>query len=111
MGRLTKNTHRQLRSVTSRPPRTGPRAGATAVGTVRMLDAAPVPRAEGPEEHGHAHRGQHASADPLEHPEEHQFGETVGQTAESRGQGEHRDGEEKHPFRTQAVTEPARRRG
>ena len=39
MGRLTKNTHRHDRSVTSRPPSTGPSAGATAVGTVRMLEA------------------------------------------------------------------------
>jgi hypothetical protein len=39
MGRLTKNTQRHDRSVTNRPPRTGPRAGATAVGTTRMLDA------------------------------------------------------------------------
>ena len=39
IGRLTKNTHRHERVVTNRPPSTGPRAGATAVGTVRMLEA------------------------------------------------------------------------
>ena len=38
-GRLTKKTQRHDNSVTSRPPSTGPRAGASAVGTTRMLDA------------------------------------------------------------------------
>ena len=39
MGTLTKKTHRHDRVVTNSPPSTGPRAGATAVGTVRMLEA------------------------------------------------------------------------
>ena len=39
MGRFTKKTHRHDSWVTSRPPSTGPTAGATAVGTVRMLAA------------------------------------------------------------------------
>ena len=39
MGRLTKKTQRHDRSVTRRPPSTGPMAGARAVGVVRMLAA------------------------------------------------------------------------
>ena len=39
MNRLTKNTQRQDSLVTSAPPRTGPSAGATAVGIVRIDEA------------------------------------------------------------------------
>ena len=107
MGRLTKNTHRHERSVTNSPPRTGPRAGATRGGHGQDARGPhPFLGREGPEQHGHAHRGQHASADPLEDPEEDQLGETVGQTAEDRGAGEHGDGEQQHPFRPEAVAEP-----
>ena len=75
-GRLTKKTQRHERSVTSRPPSTGPTAGATA--TWNSEDARgphPFGRRKGPEQQGHPHRGQHAPADPLEHPVEHQLGE------------------------------------
>ena len=39
IGRLTKNTQRQERLVTRKPPSTGPRAGAIVVATVMMLAA------------------------------------------------------------------------
>ena len=39
IGRLTKNTQRQVRSVTRSPPSTGPMAGASVVPTVMMLEA------------------------------------------------------------------------
>ena len=111
MGTFTKKTHRQVNAVTRKPPSTGPMAGAMVVGTVRMLAART--RSEGREdavEHGHADGSHHSAARPLNDPEGHELADVLGQTAQPGPHGEHHDGDQEHPFPTEVVTEPPRRR-
>ena len=109
-GRLTKNTHRQLKSVTRNPPSTGPSAGRHRGGHGEDAGGADtLGRREDPVEHRHADRRHHAAAGALDHPEHDELGHVLRQAAEHRSESEDDDGDEKHPLAAEAVAEPARR--
>ena len=111
IGRLTKKTQRQEKSVTRNPPSTGPMAGASVVPTVRMLAART--RSAG----GKTRKSMAIPTGAIMPPpapcmtrKSDQLGHVLGQPAEGRADGEDDDGREQHPLAAEAVAQPARRR-